>query len=74
MRTCGRLGRLLRDMFQVGAAGMTMGMYVKGLGWSEERARDYSDRLVQELSRKDLEADRIYARIRYIWARKPACS
>ncbi len=66
-----RMDDLLREMIRVGAPGMTSEMFVRGLGWSEESATKYAGRVLQELERRDLGSDRIYARFRIACAMKP---
>lgn len=67
-----KMDSLLCKMIQAGAPVMTKEMFVKGLGWTEERAVKYAARVVDEFRRADLGMDKIYARFRVVTARKPA--
>lgn len=67
-----KMDSLLCKMIKAGAPVMTKEMFVKGLGWTEERAVEYAARVVDEFRRADLGLDRIYARFRVVTARKPA--
>ncbi|KAM7190851.1 S-adenosyl-L-methionine-dependent methyltransferase [Rhypophila sp. PSN 637] len=66
-----KMDALLTEMIRVGAQGMTREMFVKALGWKQDKADEYAERVVRELERKDLKEDRIYARFRIVCARKP---
>lgn len=66
-----KMDALLSEMIRVGAEGLTREMFVKALGWEEDRAVEYANRVVRELERGDLKQDRIYARFRIVCARKP---
>lgn len=66
-----RMDTLLRDMWRMAIPQWTPHLYCKGLGWSQEEAVEYGKRVVRELDRDDLADDRIYARFRMVWARKP---
>ncbi|KAH8777636.1 S-adenosyl-L-methionine-dependent methyltransferase [Diaporthe sp. PMI_573] len=66
-----RMDSLLCKMIEAGAPVMTKEMFVKGLGWTEERAASYAARVVDEFRRTDLALDKIYARFRVATARKP---
>ncbi|KAK4229302.1 S-adenosyl-L-methionine-dependent methyltransferase [Podospora fimiseda] len=67
-----KMDELVKQLIRFGAAGMTRAMHVKCLGWDEEMAREYVERVVGELDREDLGDDRIYARFRIVYGRKPA--
>lgn len=67
-----KMACLLCKMIEAGAPVMTKEMFVKGLGWTEERAVEYAARVVDEFRRADLGVDRIYARFRVVTARRPA--
>ena len=66
-----KMDSLLCKMIEAGAPVMTKEMFVKGLGWTEERAANYAARVVDEFRRTDLALDKIYARFRVATARKP---
>ncbi|KAK3995730.1 S-adenosyl-L-methionine-dependent methyltransferase [Cladorrhinum sp. PSN332] len=65
------MDELLKQLIRVGAVGMTREMFAKGLGWDEEKAVEYAGQVVRELEREDLGEDRIYARFRIVYGRKP---
>lgn len=67
-----KMDSLLCKMIEAGAPVMTKEMFVKGLGWTEERAVKYAARVVDEFRRADLGLDRIHARFRVVTARRPA--
>lgn len=67
-----KMDSLLCKMIQAGAPVMTKEMFVKGLGWTEERAVKYAARVVDEFGRADLGMDKIHARFRVVTARRPA--
>lgn len=66
-----KMDSLLCKMIEAGAPVMTKEMFVKGLGWTEERAVKYAARVVNEVRRADLGLDKICARFRVVTARKP---
>lgn len=67
-----KMDSLLCKMIEAGAPVMTKEMFVKGLGWTEERAVEYAARVVDEFRRADLGLDKIHARFRVVTARRPA--
>lgn len=67
-----KMDSLLCKMIEAGAPVMTKEMFVKGLGWTEEKAVKYAARVVGEFRRADLGLDRIHARFRVVTARRPA--
>ncbi|KAI0393156.1 S-adenosyl-L-methionine-dependent methyltransferase [Xylariaceae sp. FL0594] len=66
-----QLDMLSRELIRLSVPGLTNKMFIEGLGWSKERAQTYADKVLAELSRQDLSADRISLRFRMVWARKP---
>lgn len=67
-----KMDSLLCKMIEAGAPVMTKEMFVKGLGWTEERAAKYAARVVDEFRRDDLGFDKIHARFRVVTAKRPA--
>lgn len=57
-----KMDSLLCKMIEAGAPVMTKEMFVKGLGWTEERVVKHAARVVDEFRRADLGLDKIYAR------------
>lgn len=64
-----KMDSLLCKMIEAGAPATTKEMFVKGLGWTEERAVEYAACVVDECRRADLGLDKIHARFWVVTAR-----